>query len=170
MKRVIACVVMIFLSGTAWADKQRIGDWILDIEDKYAEAYTSNDSGSVFGFLCVGESCSAYVDARTECDDDAKTTMLVNSEAGATYIVTRCIQFPQGDSVRYVNSFQDEDIVEAMSKGSVISFAIPLRTGEFRVLRFSLTGATDAVIQAVDAIEAKAKASKGKSLFRDSTM
>lgn len=164
MKRVSFLLVAALMVGSAWADKQKIGQWILDVGAQYSEAYTGNDSGSVFGFLCDANTCSSYLDVQARCEKDSHAPMLVNSESGSTYVVTKCVHFPAGEGVRYLYSFQDADIFTAISSGSIIGFAVPMKSGEFKVVRFSLDGAANATEQAV------AASLKMKKRLRDTTL
>lgn len=158
MKRIGFALVMMSLSGSVWADKQNIGDWIVDVQPGLSEAYTGNDSGSVFGFLCSADSCSAYLDVNSQCDENSSIPMLINAESGSAYVTAKCTHFSQAGSVRYISVIDDKQIATVISSGAAIGFAIPMLSGEFKVVRFSLDGALRAADLAVDA----AKASKVK--------
>lgn len=146
--------LMVWTSGNAWADKQRVGDWTLDTRAGFSEAFTGNDSGSMFGFLC-SDTCIFYLDTGTQCHENGKIPMLVNANSGSTYVMSTCVHFRVGNGIRYVYSIQDKDIVTAISSGNIIGFAFPLESGEFKVTRFSLNGALTATGRAVDAIKAQ---------------
>lgn len=158
MKRIGFALVTVCLTGSVWADKQIIGDWVLDVRPEFSEAYTGNDSASTFGFLCGPDSCSAYLDVKSPCDENSSIPMLINAESGSAYVSAKCAHFSQAGSVRYISIIDDKHIAAAISSGAAIGFAIPLLSGEFKVVRFSLDGALRATDLAVDA----AKASKVK--------
>ncbi len=162
MRRFGFGVVMMCLAGAVWAEKQTIGDWVLDVRPGFSEAYTGNNSGSVFGFLCSTDSCSAYLDTKDSCDEGASIPMLINAESGSAYVLAKCTHFPQAGSVRYISVIEDKQIATAISSGAAIGFAVPMLGGEFKVVRFSLDGALSATDLAVTA----AKASKPKG-FED---
>lgn len=158
MGRIGFGVAMMCLAGSVWAEKQIIGDWVLDIQPGLSEAYTGNNSGSTFGFLCGTESCSAYLDTKDTCDEGVNIPMLINAESGSAYVLAKCAHIPQGGSVRYIAVIEDKQIATAISSGVAIGFAIPMQSGEFKVVRFSLDGALRATDLAVSAV----KASKAK--------
>lgn len=165
MRRLVGLLlVSILMVAPASAEKQRVGDWILDIQTRGTEAYTENGSGSSFGLLCMGGSCSGYVDTNTPCEVNAQLPLLINADAGSTYVVGRCVHYPQSGRIRYVVAIQGSDIVTAISSGSVIGFALALKSGEFKVVRFSLEGAQDATSRAAAAMKAS------KSQFRDTNL
>ena len=90
MRRLILAVVGIFcFSGGAFA-QQRVGNWVVDISGGYTEAYTGNDSGSIFGLYCV-EACDFYLNTRTRCEEKVKTPLLINADSGSTYVMSSCI-------------------------------------------------------------------------------
>jgi hypothetical protein len=166
---VAAFATMYFLSSSAFAQlhNQRIGDWAVDISGTYSEAYTSNSSGSSFGLLCI-DSCTFYLDSGIQCTENAKTPFLVNADSGSTFVISSCIHFPQNGRVRYVNSIQDKDVVTAIASGQIIGFAIPLESGDFKVVRFSLNGALQTTALAVKGLEARPKSRN--AILRDKTM
>jgi hypothetical protein len=153
----VAVAGMFCFSGGALADKWQVGSWMVDIGTTYAEAYTANDSGSTFGFFCYGGSCGFYLDTGARCDENSKTPYLINAESGSTFVIGTCVHLRSGGTVRYVNSFQDKDIVTAISSGKLIGFAVPLANGDFKVVRFSLNGALGASSQAIDGMRAQPK-------------
>ena len=153
MKRIGFALVMICLSGSVWADKQTIGDWVLDIQSEFSEAYTGNDSGSTFGFLCGSDSCSAYLDVKSHCDENSSIPMLINAESGSAYVSAKCTHFPQAGSVRYIAVIEDKLIATAISSGAAIGFAMPMLSGEFKVVRFSLDGALRATDLAASVVK-----------------
>lgn len=165
MKRIGFVLVMMSLAGSVWADKQPIGDWFITVQPELSEAFTSNDSGSAFGFLCNTDSCSAYLDTNNRCDEGVNVPILINAESGSAYVSSKCTHFPLAGSVRYLAVIDDKQIATAIATGTVIGFAIPLASGEFKVVRFSLKGANSATELAVSA----AKASKAKT-FRDTRL
>lgn len=158
MKRIGFCLAMMCLAGSVWAEKQPIADWVLNVQPGFSEAYTGNDSGSTFGFLCSTDSCSAYLDTKDRCDEGANIPMLINAESGSAYVLAKCTHFPQAGSVRYISVIEDKQIATAISSGAAIGFAIPMLGGEFKVVRFSLDGA----LRATDLAVSAAKASKAK--------
>lgn len=155
--------------GTALGQPQRIGDWTLDLSDSYGEAFTVNDSGSRFGFLCSRESCSFYLDFGLSCRRDSRVVMLVNAEAGATYVVSRCVGVRAGSDVRFIHAIQDRDLLEAVSSGEAVGFAVPMEGGQFRVIRFRLHGAVTAIGRAAG-FASRSRSGTGDPRYRDRSM
>lgn len=153
----MALAVFFGIIGSAHAQKQRVGSWTVETADAYTEAFTGNDSGSTFGFLCIAGTCSFYLDTNTRCEEDSKTPLLVNANSGSTYVVSSCLHFRSSTGTRYINSISDKDVVTAISSGRVIGFAMPLANGDFKVTRFSLEGAMAATTRAVDGMNARPK-------------
>src|SRR5574340_1118821 len=115
MHRTTLILVMTLVSGSAMADKVRLGDWVLETEENYAEAFTANASGSQFGFLCLDDSCQFYLDTKTKCDDKTQIPMLINSDSGAVYVNTTCMHFRSADGIRYISAIEGSDAVTAIS-------------------------------------------------------
>lgn len=157
MKRLVSVVAGILcFCGGAHVEAQQIGDWTVDIgTGGYTEAFTGNESGSTFGLICIGGSCSFYLDTNTRCNEGATIPILTNSDSGATYVNSVCIHLSQRQQIRYVSKIQDSDVVTAISSGRVIGFAIPLASGEFLVVRFSLYGAVKATERAVAGLRSR---------------
>ena len=151
-------------SSNAQADRQTVGDWVVT----GSEAFTVNDSGSQFGFLCSDGSCVAYLDTKTACEDDATIPMVINSDSGAAYVLATCIHIKRDGETRYVSAIQDKDVATAITTGSAIGFAIPMVGGQFKVVRFSLSGAVVASQRALAAMQGAAPPKK--STFKDTTM
>jgi hypothetical protein len=168
MKRFLVAAGMTFFCSSAIADEQHVGDWIVDFGGTYTEAFTANQSGSTFGLFCMSGSCTFYLDTNTRCSEGGSIPMLINSDSGATYVLSSCFHLTQGQRVRYVNSIRDRDVVTAISSGGVIGFAIPLASGEFKVVRFSLNGATSATQRAVAGL--KSRPGTRDTGLRDRTM
>lgn len=171
MNRFIAFFMGMFcFSSAVYADKQIIGDWVLDVGGgtSYAEAFTGNDSGSTFGLLCTSADCLFYIDMNLKCTEGGKIPMLINSSSGSTYISSTCVHLRSKTEIRYVTAIKDADVVTAISKGKVIGFAVPLESGQFKVVRFSLDGAVTATKEAVS--RSKTLPAVRGTVLRDSTL
>jgi hypothetical protein len=153
----------------ALAERQIIGDWAVEGSTGYTEASTSNESGSMFGFLCGNGSCAFYLDTKTNCGvDGTKTPMLVNADAGSTFVMTTCVNLDTKGHQRQLATFQDVDILTSIASGTAIGFAIPMANGQFKIVRFSLSGAVAATNGAAAAMAQTPRPQP--SQLRDSTM
>ena len=119
------------------------GDWtVIAATEEVFMATTQNNAGAVFGTLCTAQECTALLNPELQCRVGESYPALVNSPGGAVAVYLLCEDFGEGT---LVYSFAiDEGVAEAMAVGGVIGIAFPMESGEFRVERFSLTGAARA--------------------------
>jgi hypothetical protein len=152
MRRIIATSIAIALALTAAMthaqQKKKYGTWNLNITSEPDEpmqmASTVNSTGSSTGVLCVQstESCDTFIKLDITCKHGAFYPMMINSAVGAFHLSTKCVHL--GD----LQLFVAEDAAPMMSafeSGGEIGFAMPLESGQFRVVRFSTAGATPAI-------------------------
>jgi len=131
------------------AQTTRYGDWQAELSasSTMAETFTVNQSGSIFGFICSASvnRCTYYISAHTTCDPGSTSTILINTDAGALTSTITCTKF--GDN--YYNAVQNTDILDkGITTSSNLGIAIPMKSGEFKVVRFSLVGANAATAAA----------------------
>lgn len=95
--------------------------------------------------------------------------MLINAQPGASNVIsTRTHLKMQNGRGRVVHSMGGTDVLAAISSGTAIGFAMPLESGLFKGVRFSLNGAAGAARPVGQALNAHPK-SKGFQ-FRDSRL
>lgn len=136
----------IFMSTVAFAQTTTYGRWRADLSNSptLTEAATTNESGSLFGFIClISENrCTYYFSAHTTCVPGVASTILINTDTGALTSTTACIKV-QGN---YYSSIQDTTgLHNAVMSSQTIGIAIPMESGQFKVIRFSLSGANSAI-------------------------
>lgn len=140
----LAAILAVVVPASALAQSSRHGDWTVSADASGTEAATINKSGSIFGFACIVsiDRCIYYISTHTTCDQGASSAILISSDSGALASTINCIKL--GDS--YYNSIQStSDLATAISKGTTIGIAIPMESGQFKVVRFSLIGASVAI-------------------------
>ena len=149
----IICLVIFSLLSSAicYAETLRFGDWQVDLSfaSEMTEAFTVNDSGSIFGAICVvsKDRCFYYVSPQVTCKEDDSSAVLINSDAGALSSTIICTKI--ADS--YYSIIQEtQNLLSLTSKSKNIGFAFPLADGKFKVVRFSLVGANDAILAAAN--------------------
>lgn len=126
--------------------KRRYGQWTTNDVGDYAEAFTGNESGSVFGVLC-GTSCVVYVDFQSACVHGSNYSVMINSPSGAAPVELKCYELEE----RYILITElSDNYISIFSRGGEIGFAIPMESGKFRVSRFSLEGGAEALSTALD--------------------
>lgn len=144
MRRALA--VLSFASLTGYAHAGSVGDWTYTLADTYYAA-TVNDSGSAFGQWCNTNerSCLYLVAMSTRCDTDDTYPALINTDTGALPVTLICRgKLSDRNLYRYVIS--DFSKIDKMVKTSKrFGIAIPLQADEFKVIRFSLEGASVAI-------------------------
>ena len=128
------------------AQKTRYADWQADLlgSSTLTEAFTVNESGSTFGFICSASvnRCMYYVSAHTTCDPGSKSAILINTDAGALQSTITCTKL--GDTY-YSTIENSNDLSNGISTSSTLGIALPMKSGQFKVVRFSLIGANSAI-------------------------
>jgi len=128
------------------APDETIGDWTISpLGNGAAIASTSNSAGARFGTICDKAGCVAFFNPSIKCENGHSYPALVNAPAAAFSVTMQCEKV--GDLLIY-DIPMEGGITEAMSVGGVIGFALPMASGEFKVARFSLTGAARAAARA----------------------
>lgn len=156
MKRLFYAILMFAFSLAAYCQnptKEIHGYWFSQYSADASEAGTVNDDGSTFGLICRADICQFYLKGSTTCQEGGRYPFLLNSEVGSTGVGTQCQSFNNGTRTHSDVVWFEETIKLAsyLSKGEVFGFAIPLNSGEFKVTRFRLKGATEAIGRATNA-------------------
>lgn len=126
-----------------------LGDWRTGVTTNGKEffAYTLNDSGQAFGEWCSVDSgyCTWMIGMSYGCDKNFAYPVLANSDAEAESLSMNCSgTIEDTDLSRY--AFTDFKLVKSLLKdGHVVGFAIPMQSDQFRVIKFSLDGCSDAI-------------------------
>jgi hypothetical protein len=145
----IAMTLVMTLFACAVARSAENGDWTYGRSDDRSTffAFTTNDSGAVLGEWCGASTgkCSWMIGLTTMCEQNSSYPILANSDTGAASVMITC-----GGKVSDTNlsryQFTSYKDVESLLQGSKrIGFAIPMQLDQFRVVRFSLDGAVQAV-------------------------
>lgn len=147
MRRMLltTCILLLVAaSSVAVAQKVRYGDWQVDLSSSTGtEAFTVNESGSIFGFVCFVsiDRCTYYISAHTTCDKGSKSTVLLNLDSGAATSTITCTEI---DGTYYNALESSTDLATAIAASTTMGIAIPMQSGQFKVVRFSLNGANQA--------------------------
>lgn len=133
--------------------KERFGDWnIAFLANGSAIASTQNSGGAVFGSICDRSGCVAFFNPAVKCQVGEKYPALINAPSSAFPVTMECEKVGE----LFVYSLPIEGyIADAMSVGGVLGFAFPMESGEFKVARFSLTGAARATARASQQAKAR---------------
>jgi hypothetical protein len=125
------------------------GDWIYGRSDDGSTffAYTTNDSGAVFGEWCSESDgkCNWMIGLSAACVPDSTYPILANADTGAGSVMIAC-GGPLADTALSRYRFTNYKDIEGILSGSKrVGFAFPMQADQFRVVRFSLNGEKNAV-------------------------
>ncbi len=122
------------------------GDWsVTTTQGGSSIASIKNNAGSVFGVICIEDTCTSFFNPTVPCDEETKYPALVNAPSAAFPVTMECVK--AGELNLYTFPM-DSGITDAMSIGGIIGIAYPMKSGEFKVERFSLTGSARAAARA----------------------
>lgn len=125
------------------------GDWTYGRSDDRSSfyAFTTNDSGAVLGEWCSASSgkCLWMIGLSTGCEQNSSYPILANADKGAASVMISCSgKIPNTELSRY-QFLGYKDIESVLKDSTRIGFAIPMQLDQFRVVRFSLVGESEAV-------------------------
>jgi len=146
VKTAILLIAGLFLCSVAKAEEKRFGDWFVvraDNGDMVAGTQQDNFSKALV-YRCFKElnKCAHVLIADIKCDDGYTYPVLVNSEHSALSMNTLCSD-NDGKSELILTEF--DQIHEIIQKSNVVGIAVPMASGQFKVVRFSLNGSSKAM-------------------------
>jgi hypothetical protein len=149
-----------------------VKDWTFtDYADGTAGAQTTNESESSLGVYCASkDNCLAYLATDSGCQDGSKYTVMMNANSGANALLATCKSLATPRSKQQFALFFEDlgAVLDTMLKDHTVGFAIPLASGQFKVVRFSLEGSNE-TLAAVDSAEGAAPGAK-PAVNRDETL
>ncbi len=120
--------------------------WILESKESITEAYITSDSNTTFGIFCSANQCMFYLHQPTACLPNQRYPALVRNQIQAQAITMKCTLV--GNKLFLILE-PFNALLQATQIGEQISFAVSLQSSEFITARFSLSGARQAVTQAL---------------------
>ena len=152
--RVAAVVLlMLFVSGIAQAQERTFGDWYVVRSDNgdMVAATLENGTQYMLGYRCFKElgRCAHVLVADIDCTDGQMYPVLVNSDYSSLSMNALCENNTSTGKAELVLS-EFDSIHKIMEKSNIVGFAIPMADGLFKVVRFSLRGANEAMQYASD--------------------
>ncbi|WP_303761181.1 hypothetical protein [Alcanivorax jadensis] len=148
MFRIVILLLLSTFASLAYAVdiQQRFGAWTVIRANDGIDliATTANESGSFIGFRCFAKSqeCAHVLFADIECTDGGSNPILINSDYSALSMNAFCSK--NGANYELLLTPYD-DIHRILQKGNDVGFAIPMASGQFKVVRFSLNGSEKAM-------------------------
>jgi len=142
MKILFAFIAGVFCVSAQAA--QMFGNWEVSELKDLRVARVGGAAGSTAGVMCTPseKTCSAFISIDFSCEDGASYPVMLNSNAGAYSSTGVCAS--SGDSY-YLLIDDFNATISAFESGGEVGFAFPLKSGQFRVLRFNCQGATAAI-------------------------
>lgn len=146
--RSLMAVFLLMCVFSARAQTQFYGDWSTGQTSSGDGFYaaTINDSGNVLGQYCFpsAASCVYLLGMVTRCTKGKQYPVLVNATTGSFETQVYCGGPLEIGRYQYV--FTQFDLMDnAVKKGTLIGFAVPLADGRFKVVRFKLIGSSKAI-------------------------
>lgn len=141
MRKVLVWFALLCASVAA---KAQMGDWILVTSIPDMPIVSTSSGSSELGVFCLkGDSCRAYLLIEGLCgSEELRIPVVVNAQNGATPLVAACRKISKG-WLLVLEDYNDMEVV--LESGGDAGFAIPLASGQFRVIRFSMRGAAKAL-------------------------
>ena len=133
-------------SDSVGENQGTFADWSNSTNTFGMYTMTINDSGELLGEFCYYKTttCQWMIGMHTECNQGLNGIVLANSESSATSLDIVCRGKIPGISL-YAYVFKSWKLLESAIGSSLrIGFAIPLASDQFTVVRFSLSGRTEA--------------------------
>jgi hypothetical protein len=146
MKRLI--ILWALAAEMSLAQSVSYGDWYVHKEVADIQIANTSSGTAVAGVVCVVSAgkCSAYLGTDTPCAEGVETPMVINSALGASAVTATCTAL---GNQKYNIFAEFGSVKDAFESGGIVGFAMPLRSGEFRVVRFNTRGATAAIRDAM---------------------
>ena len=147
MRLTIMLIVVLLLNGNAGAEEKKFGEWFVvraDNGDMVAGTQQDNFS-KLLVYRCFKEhnKCAHVLVADIKCDDGDIYPVLINSDRSALSVNTICNINDDGRSELVLTEF--DYVHELIKKSNLVGFAIPMASGQFKVVRFSLNGSSKAM-------------------------
>ncbi len=129
----------------ASAQDYKVGNWaVVKSTPGFQIAMVANGDNST-GIVCEikKDSCYAYVAIGSTCEDGEPYPILLNAPTGAFASMATCRHMNKKFQILEIDEF--EKMISAFESGGEIGYATPMQSGQFKVVRFSTTGATAAL-------------------------
>lgn len=111
---------------------------------------TANESGNLFGQWCDLEELSCFwmiATLATTCEQSAEYPILGNTSDGSFHTSMTCSTPKKFNGKTYHRSLLSgpDQLDKMTSQTGRIGFAVPMAAASFKAIRFSVTGASDAL-------------------------
>ncbi len=153
MNKTLYAAILFSIAANANAANDYFGKWrVFGANDGNPPmALTSNDSDNAFGQVCAEDAEGCFwmiLSPNIPCKRGESSPMLGNSSSGSSQFTAHCAGAYEISGTKYhryvISPFDDATAVVTESSG-ILSFAMPVQSGSFTVMRFDLTGSTKAI-------------------------
>jgi len=146
MKKVVLLFISLFVFASIALGAEQYQKWhVLQTSNGDGVAATfgkDTDISLVFRCFAKDKQCLHLIRPKIKCDDGGEYPMLVNSDSGA-YLLTAICGHSKGVPELYLKEY--DKVHNMLKNGSYIGFAIPMESGSFKAVRFSLMGSSKAM-------------------------
>ena len=143
--KILFATTLLLLGASVTAQDYKSGDWavVKSVPDlQIAKVISGENTTGVVCYLSR-QVCEAYVVLSSDCDNGAKYPLLLNTPIGAFPSLATCRHLSPTMKIFVIDEF--DQMIPAFESGGEVGFATPMKNGQFRVTRFSTTGATAAL-------------------------
>lgn len=146
--KVLKLLLFLIFSATSCfaAETVKFKDWEVGAGDGFVYAGTMNKNNNLLGQFCYGEDegCYYIVTFDAACNPGDTYPVLINSNLGASSKQVVCdTELSEQGLYKYYIAYEEIDDLVQTAKS--IGFAIPMQSDQFKAVRFSLDGASDAI-------------------------
>ena len=165
MRFVTIAVVLLFLVVPAVEAQTRNTEWAISsgTDDDSMVAGTINQSGQILGQGCWFSTRTCYwmIVLDLSCTKGIRDEVFVSADTGSQTMEISCLEgTPTVGNTLYRYAFTHFDAIDRVVRtNTAVGFARAVKNGEFRVVRFNLTGAATVV----NAMLAEAEKRKGET-------
>lgn len=161
----ISLLPVLFLAGVLGNAQAQVpfDDWIVvnaddNSGDVIAATFTDGSGKEVLGYRCFAKTqeCVHVLIPNTTCEAEGEYPLLLNAASGSSLVTGVCFKTTSSDQL-ILKPF--DSIRSPIEKDSgLLGFAIPMQSGAFKAVRFSLKGSTAATAAAERLIQERARA------------
>ena len=141
----VATLMLLCFCDVAISQNYSVGNWSVIKSNQEIQIAKVENGENATGIICVisSNSCLAYATLGFDCEDGHKYPLLINAATGAFNSLATCKHIIPELKIIVIEEF--ELMVSAFESGGEVGFATPLKSGQFKVVRFSTIGATAAI-------------------------
>ena len=145
----VSVAVCIYAAAfSSFSAEQAYGDWFVTYaDDKSGDTITatfSDGTSTAFAIRCFAKDnrCLHLVRLGSLCEDGSTYPVLINAPTGAAAVTGVC---SINDGVPEMLLTPFDDVRSALNGSGMLGVAVPMASGAFKAVRFSLKGSSQAI-------------------------